>query len=121
VEHLNTTRCECGHTFTAKDIKPPLIKVNDHRMFGGNVKRQSAAQCPGCEKTYLLWLKPEHNTYTVKTISLHEPKKVYTGEIPPVDDRDAIIEYLKRYEIKYHPNTSTEKLYDKVIEHSQGA
>jgi len=69
MEHLNTIKCECGHQFTAKDIKPPLLKVGDPKLYGGNVKRQSPVDCPGCGKKYLLWLKPEHNTYTVKTIS----------------------------------------------------
>lgn len=81
MEHLNTTVCECGHSFSAKDIKPPLIKVNDPKLYGGNVKRQSPVECPGCGKKYLLWLKPERNTYTVKTIGLvDEAKQSQTPE-----------------------------------------
>lgn len=121
MEHLATTKCECGHQFTAKDIKPPLLKVNDPKLYGGNVKRQSKAECE-CGKTYLLWLKPEHNTYTVKTISLiTEKKELAAPELPHISDREGIVQYLKVHEIKFHPNTSNEKLYEKMIEHAQGA
>lgn len=118
MEHLQTTKCECGHQFTAKDIKPPLLKVNDPKLYGGNVKRQSKAECT-CGKTYLLWLKPEHNTYTVKTISL--VKEAEGKLLPSSDDREGIIQYLTTNGIEFHPRTGTEKLYEKMIEHSKGA
>lgn len=75
--HLNTTRC-CNHTFTAKDIQGRIMSqkealgTNDLHLFGGNVKRFADTECPECGKKYLLWLKPEKNSYTVKTISLSE-------------------------------------------------
>lgn len=61
----------CNHVFTAKDIKPPLLNkqqalgTNEKHLLGGRAERFSKTKCPECDKEHILWLKGEHNTYTV--------------------------------------------------------
>lgn len=74
MEHMGTTKC-CNHTFTAKDIKPPLMKqqqalgTNDPHLYGGNAKTFASAECPECNEPYILWMKPQSPNYKVLTIS----------------------------------------------------
>ena len=74
MSHLNTKSC-CGHTFTAQDIKSPLMSqkealgTNDPHLYGGNAQRFAYTQCPECEKEYILWLKRQAPSYKVLTIS----------------------------------------------------
>ncbi|OMF47712.1 hypothetical protein [Paenibacillus amylolyticus] len=74
MDHMRTTKC-CNHTFTAKDIKPPLMKqqqalgTNDPHIYGGNAKVFAAAECPECNEQYILWMKQQSPNYKVLTIS----------------------------------------------------
>jgi len=143
---VNLDKKCCDHVFTAKDIKGPLMNQqqalgnNERGLLGGNVKRFADAECPQCGKKYLLWLKPEYNTYTVKAISLKpnveqpkkeedEPVETFRDEaknaeeteekdfgLPDANDRDAIKAWLDEREIPYHPRTSTENLYELVLQ-----
>lgn len=63
-KNLCKTTCECGeHTFTHKDILPPLttpaklFKITDANWYGGRVKKISEGKCPKCGKKYLLYLQ----------------------------------------------------------------
>jgi len=44
------------------------LGTNDVNLYGGNVKKFAKARCE-CGKKYLLWLKPEYNTFRVITMS----------------------------------------------------
>lgn len=74
MEHMMTTKC-CNHTFTAKDIKPPLMKQqqalgsNDPHLYGGNAKVFAGTECPECGEHYILWMKQRSPNYKVLTIS----------------------------------------------------
>lgn len=117
--HENTTQC-CNHTFTVKDVKPPLLKqrqalsTQQRGLFGGRIDRFSKAECPECQKEYLLWLEQIRNGWKVITIS-----KVHTKDdsLPDKNDRQAIKDYLDSKGIEYHKQTKTELLYEKVSAH----
>lgn len=61
----------CNHTFTAKDVKPPLLRqqqalgTDEKHLLGGRAERFSKTECPECGKEHILWLKGEANTYRV--------------------------------------------------------
>jgi hypothetical protein len=79
MNHLNTVSC-CGHTFTAQDIKPPLMTAEKafgtrERMYGGRAKWFANANCPECGKEYVLWLEPKAPNYRVLTISERESEE----------------------------------------------
>jgi len=81
MNHLNTVSC-CGHTFTAQDIKPPLMTAEKafgkkERMYGGRATWFANANCPECGKEYVLWLEPKAPNYRVLTISekADEPRR----------------------------------------------
>lgn len=74
MQHLQRTKC-CNHTFTAKDIIPPIMKqkealgTNHHHLYGGNAKSFAKAKCPECGKPYMLWMKAQSPNYKILTIS----------------------------------------------------
>jgi hypothetical protein len=74
-KNLLTTVCECGHSFNSKDVRPPLTAPESHKFYGGNVKYFCTSECPVCGKEYVLYLKPEKNTYTVIDMEEGESKK----------------------------------------------
>ena len=71
--NLNTTKCECGHVFTAKDIHPPYERAPD-KFYGGNVKKFSFATCE-CGNKYKLYIRPQAHTWGVVDIEPTEKSK----------------------------------------------
>lgn len=120
--HLRTSQC-CNHTFSVKDVKPPLLNMqqalsrkNDPNFYGGNVKKFSKAQCPECQTKYILWLKPDgRGSWSVVTIS---PEENASQPLPKKDDRDAIKAWLDNKGVEYHKQTPTNHLYNLILEHT---
>ncbi len=122
----------CDHTFTARDIKVPMMNqmkalgTNDHRLYGGNAKSFSFADCPECRKRYVLWLKPEHNTYRVLTISLREDveqPQEETEKVANMDtsrfngmDKTQLRAFLDSKEIEYVPQWGEPRLRELAIQ-----
>lgn len=126
VSHLNTTKC-CGHTFTAKDIRPPLRNAkatfgnSAGRLWGGHAQWFSEAACPECGRKYRLWLQPVAHTYKVLTISAVDAppgNASAAAEGKPFDvetaTRDELRAWLKEHEIKYFGGASDEQLRELV-------
>lgn len=114
--HLATTKCECGHEFTASDIRPPLRRV-PVGFFGSNVDRESDTKCPGCEKEYTLLIKQTGQTWRVRSIALRgeEAAKTEQTDDSEKDEFDAmekpeLVAFLKENEIEYTPNWGEKRL-----------
>lgn len=63
-----TTKCECGHEFTIKDMKK-LQRINDNKFYGGAVRHIDEIKCPECTRDTLLLIKQVGQTYIVKDIA----------------------------------------------------
>ena len=123
--HLNTIHCKCGYEFTKQNIKPPLIGAaqaigkKQKNFYGGNVDKFCEANCPDCDKEYLLWLKQIGQTWKVITISAkgwdpnaasEESKSKESGDAFIGMGRIELQEWLDGHEVKYHPQTGEKKL-----------
>lgn len=115
----------CGYEFTRKDIKPPLMNAyqalgtREKKLFGGHAKYFSRTRCPTCEREYILWLKPEFNSYRVLGATPVESSKTKT--LPNPDDREAIKAWLDERNVQYFKGAKTEMLYQKILSITQTA
>lgn len=65
---LNTTKCECGHEFTLKDIKS-IDRINEQGFYSNIVKNYSESKCPQCGKTKILLVKQVGQTWKIVNIA----------------------------------------------------
>lgn len=68
----NSNKCCCGHEFTHKDVKPPIIQNTDYRYYGGRVKYYVKAKCSKCKKEVYLLLDNYNNKDKYKIIDIAE-------------------------------------------------
>jgi len=129
VTHLNTTTC-CNHTFTARDIRPPLknaratFGAGNDRLWGGHAQWFSESACPECGQKYILWLQPIAHSYKVLTISAvgkREPppqSAPAAAEEKPFDvetaSRDELRAFLRERQIRFFGGASDEQLREVV-------
>lgn len=124
MKHLQTRKCECGHEFTAKDIKPPLNRVG-RGFYGGNVDRTCEAACPKCREKYVLFIQQTGQTWRVVTIAAMKTapnakaEELRTaapaGPVNPDDafddmDQEQLRAWLDARDIKYHSQLGEKKL-----------
>lgn len=76
MNNLNTKTCECGHEFTAKDIRPPFERAPD-KFYGGNVKKFCYATCK-CGKRYKLYIRQCRQSWEVVDIEPLDTEEKYT-------------------------------------------
>lgn len=121
--HLNRITC-CSHTFTSRDIQSRLMSqkqalgTNDPNFYGGNVTTFAEAECPECKTPYLLWMRPDGQTYKVITMSSMEPQESIEApdddqDIPPdfnAMNKSQLREFLDKHEIQYTPQSGEERL-----------
>lgn len=69
LELLNTTQCECGHTYSLKDFTKMEALEDAHGFYGNIVKNYSRAICPRCRKKVIMLLKPKGQTWEVINIA----------------------------------------------------
>lgn len=60
----DSTKCECGHEFTLKDITD-LRTIDEHGFYANIVKHCSYTQCPDCNKDTLLLLRQKGQTWEI--------------------------------------------------------
>lgn len=66
----NTTKCGCGYEFTIRDMKK-LQRLSEP-IYGGAVRHVDEIECPQCQRTTLLLIKQQGQTYIVKDIAQKE-------------------------------------------------
>ena len=74
----NSNKCNCGHEFSHKDIKPPIIQNTDYNFYGGRVKYYIKTKCPKCKKEVYLLLENYNNRDGYKVIDVAEDEQINT-------------------------------------------
>lgn len=104
--NLKTTKCECGHEFTARDINPPFTSP-PIGFYGGRVKRFCAAECK-CGRTYKLYVNPEGHSWSVLDMERTDTNNIeqvepFVDEVEPTEPfvDDEPIEPKETLECKY--------------------
>jgi hypothetical protein len=138
VKNLRTVICECGHTFTNRDIKSPLVNMElvighyEPNFYGGNVKKFARAKCE-CGKEYWLYLGQLNGNYFVKDIQPIEPEKPAeevqvakpVGTATGVPDfstmkRPEIFKFAKEHGIKIPSKKGNDEIIAAIMEGLKG-
>lgn len=93
------------------------LGTNDPNLYGGNVTIFAETECPECQTPYMLWMRPECQSYKIVTISSIEPKEAVEApddepDAPDFDamDKAALRAFLDKHEIPYTPQSGEDRL-----------
>lgn len=69
-----TTKCNCGHEFTLKDITT-IKDIKEHGFYGGVVKDYSECKCPNCSRETILLLVQKGQTWEILNTAVRKSEQ----------------------------------------------